>query len=326
MSCRRKSSGVYRVRKILKHKWGRVGWELMIDWEPIGKVVYEPTWEPARDVSEDLLEDYFGQLEMVDSIPVSTDLRPLVKMIRRRVSQQVAVAKTQCRPRQHQLPVEGLQLQELALAFLEVIRSPTKFYIWMGGDQSDIDRNHRKLPLLYTKDPSDGVETWQVNYEKMQHVAAFCSFHTFLGAMKAVGALRFNIGRESNIDYATLGLPFVFKASTNPRNKGIMDFQVEFIVCHGNGKFGTLTPPHLLKGMMKDPKHFNAVLNYVKTSLPGDHVLVRKGFKQLPDGTDTLPAALAVSDGEDSSDEGGAHRVDSSDEEGAHRVDSSDEE
>ena len=313
---RRKWKGFYRVRAIQAHKWSSNGWELKIDWEPNGKTTYEPSWEPVADVSADLVDDYFDKLEFAESMPVATDLRPLIKLTRRRVAQQVAVVKTQCRPRQHELPIDGLQLQDLALKFLDVIRSPTKFYVWMGGDLSDIDRNHRKLPLIYTKDPEDGVETWQVNYSKMQHVAAFSSFHTFLGATEAVGALRYSIGRESNIDYATLGLPLVFKASTT-RDEGIVKFTIQFIVCHGNGKYGTLTPPHLLKGMMKDQKGFNSVLEYVKTSLPGNHVLARKGFKRLAAGEDTLPDNIAVSDGEDSSDAEGAH-ADSSDDEGAH--------
>jgi hypothetical protein len=302
---RRQFEGFWGIHKILNHRWGSDGWELLIEWEPTRGKAWEPSWEFQKDVTDDILDEYFNELQLSESVVVETDLRPLVQLTRRRIAQQVAVSKTQCRPRMHELSIDGLQLYNLAINFLEIVRTPTKFYKWMGSEQGDV--KHRKLKLIYTKDPSDGVETWQVNYTKMQHVAAFAAFHTFLGAKKAVGAMRFDIGRTSNIDYACLGLPFVFKFSTKPCCPGVVDFKVEFIVCHGNGKFGTLTPPHLLKGMMRDPVEFNRVLSYVKNAIPRSHILARKGFARLPAGQDTLPSHVAVSDGEDSSE------VDSSD-------------
>ena len=46
---------------------------------------------------------------------------------------------------------------------------------------ADLDAASKPLPIEYTKDPSDGVECWQVNLLTMEQVAAFCALHSFLG-------------------------------------------------------------------------------------------------------------------------------------------------
>ena len=84
-------------------------------------------------MTDDILDEYFNELQLSESVVVETDLRPLVQLTRRRIAQQVAVSKTQCRPRMHELSIGGLQLYNLAINFLEIVRTPTKFYKWMGG-------------------------------------------------------------------------------------------------------------------------------------------------------------------------------------------------
>ena len=173
---------------------------------------------------------------------------------------------TKARARQHKVELEGLVLKDIVLAFLQLVRSPTTMYKWLNSEEGD-QSGHGKLPIIYTKDQANGVETWQVVYTPIKHVAAFCSFHSFMGHKEGVGALRYDIGRNSNIDYMVVGVPLSFKVMTT-RTSGIVKSVMQFNTCHGNGEFGTLTPPHMLRGMLKDEKHKTAVLEYVKKYLP----------------------------------------------------------
>ena len=90
-----------------------------------------------------------------------------------------------------------------------------------------------------------------------------------------------------------VGVPMSFKVMTT-RASGIVKSVMQFNTCHGNGMYGTLTPPHMLRGMLKEEKHKAAVIEYVKKYLPAAHPLVQKGFKRLPRGVDTVAREVAV--------------------------------
>ena len=61
--------------------------------------------------------------------------------------------------------------------------------------------------------------------------------------------------------------------------------------------------------MLKEEKHFNTAVRYVKKCLPAAHPLVAKGWKRLPAGAHSLSKKQAVPVGQwsdyDSSDEVG---------------------
>ena len=63
----------YRVKKIRRHRWGRDGWELLVDWENIGKKSFDASWVPHGDVTVDLIENYFAKLDLAESVGVTTD-------------------------------------------------------------------------------------------------------------------------------------------------------------------------------------------------------------------------------------------------------------
>eukprot|EP00966_Prymnesium_polylepis_P201413 4666823-Prymnesium_polylepis.1 len=45
-----------------------------------------------------------------------------------------------------------------------------------------------------------GYVTKTLKLKEMVHIAAFCSFERFIDQLKAIGALNFDIGRDSNVD------------------------------------------------------------------------------------------------------------------------------
>lgn len=293
-----------KVERIKAHKWTADGFKFQVVWQggPSRGVRWPDTWEPEKNITDDAREEYMTNIRLVDSKVVSVDIAPLVQLSRKNLAQAVAAAKTQCRPRVvsgFELP--GLVLVDLAEAFLEVVRNPWQLARYMGAHEDDSEPDRELLPVLTSKD-KQGVITKEVQYKKIEHVAAFLAFESFLGAHEGVGCLRYDIGRKSNEDYMVVAVPMVFKVSIDIRVKGTAATVVDYVTCHGNGKFGTLTPAGMTKGMMKEPKHFNRVLAYVKSKLPDAHGLAAKGWRELPAGSHTLPKHIAVPGCVDSSD------------------------
>mmetsp|Transcript_3424 Transcript_3424/g.8618 ORF Transcript_3424/g.8618 Transcript_3424/m.8618 type:complete len:175 (-) Transcript_3424:114-638(-) len=174
MAPKRMWTGVWKVDKILAHRWNENGFEFLVRWAGCkrkGKP-WEDSWE--RELSDDLKEHYFKSIELKESRMVTVDVRPLLAQTRKRVAAQVCAAKTQCRARVHYLTIEALTLRGLAIEFLELVHTPTLFYQWWSSTEDEQEHKYKKLPIHYYKDESDGVETWQVNYVKMAHVSAFC--------------------------------------------------------------------------------------------------------------------------------------------------------
>ena len=273
----------------MARRWGDGGFEYLVEWAPMDNGdPWDDTWEPENFISKALLDAYKSKLAL--SKMVTVDVAPLVHLVRKKVAHAVATAKTQCRPREHDMPLECLALQVIALAFLELVRSPTAFSL-MDCKEGE-GGGHLKLPLLHTID-EDGVETWQVDYLTMEHVGAFCAFQSFLNKNQGVGALRYEIGRDSNTDYMVVGVPMCFKVSAN-RKTGVVSSSVEFVTCYGNGMYGTLEKPHQYEGMLLESKHFNSVLAYAKKYLPPYHTLAKKGWKELPGGVHTMAADVSV--------------------------------
>ena len=95
----------------------------------------------------------------------------------------VAIAKTQCRPRIHFLPIDMLNLQPLGMAFLDVVQFPGKLLL-------STNKSQRKIPIKETKG-KDGIHSYSVTYDKIEDVAAFCQFEHHMSSQSAKGALRF---------------------------------------------------------------------------------------------------------------------------------------
>jgi hypothetical protein len=275
------------------HRWVETGFEFLVQWEPKRNgTPWEDSWEPEKNIHHELIESYFDGIALREKRMVTINISPLVHFTREKVAQTTALARTQCRPREHILALEYFTFEKLAMEFLEMVRSPSVFNRWINSS-ADEESEHPKLPLVYTKDPKDGVETYQVNYTTIEQVAAFCSFHSFMSYREGVGALRFSIGRSSNSDFMVVGVPMCFKVSLN-RGTDLASTSLEFCTNHGNGMFGTLTHPPMVCGMMREVRHFNRVLAYAKAHLPATHPLARKGWKLLPSGVHTLAACVAV--------------------------------
>ena len=288
VACRRKLPKQLAVEDILAHEWTADGFKFFIKWAGVKRngEAYDNTWEPVSGVGDGLVDDYFARIEQTEKMEVTADISPLVNQARRMVKERLTTGKTKCRPRVHEVPLEGITLKAVAMAFLEIVRRPRN--VWLRCSAETRDKTAKPLPIEYTKDPTDGVECWQVNLTTMEQVAAFCALHSFLGCREGVGCMRFDIGRPSNVEIMFVGVPMVFKVIGN-RGEGLVTTTMTFPTLWVNGTWGTLTPPGQVSGMLREPVHFNAALAYAKKFLPPAHPLAQKGWKRMPGGMHTLP-------------------------------------
>mmetsp|Transcript_25914 Transcript_25914/g.62631 ORF Transcript_25914/g.62631 Transcript_25914/m.62631 type:complete len:131 (+) Transcript_25914:129-521(+) len=120
MAPKRMWTGVWKVDKILAHRWNENGFEFLVRWAGCKRkgTPWEDSWE--RELSDDLKEHYFKSIELKESRMVTVDVRPLLAQTRKRVAAQVCAAKTQCRAHVHCLTIEALTLRGLASTAYEV--------------------------------------------------------------------------------------------------------------------------------------------------------------------------------------------------------------
>ena len=210
---------------------------------------------------------------------VTVDIGPLLQKVRASVARAVSAAQEATFGEMHEVPVECLCLQEMAMAFLELISNPWAF----EGSVKE-----REPLTIVTKN-----ETHFVTYKNMEAIGEFCRFQDFVSGTGAVGALRYNTGRKSNRDAVVVGLPLKF--AYKPHSSGIGTFAVHFPTVRVNGMYGITRGPHMVKGMLKEPEHLRSVVMYVSEHLPRFHPLIQKGWPAAATGADWgLPDEVAV--------------------------------
>ena len=265
----------WKVECILWHRVGTDGeLEYLIKWKDIdpdtGKK-YEPSYQPDADVSDDLIDSYLKAHAAMNKRMVRVDILPAVENMRRTAAQAVAIDKTRAEPLVHHVPCPVVSLEPLALAVLKLLAE-------RGGTRS--------TPLEIQEGASDKYceKTLVVTYTNMTQVAAFCNFEHFIGADKAVGALRFDIGRTSNFEISCVAFPLRFQVSYNKHTPGLVTFEIVFPTVRFNGAYGTPEHPQLNEShvLRKEPAALGRVVHYVKTNLPKCHPLVGKGWTALP--------------------------------------------
>ena len=105
-----------------------------------------------------------------------------------------------------------------------------------------------------------------------------------MSSESAKGALRFNIGRDSNKDMVCVGMPLEFLFSLNNAIAGLGSFTISFPKVHINGAYGKVQlPPYVKKStaMLKQQKNINLRVDYIKQTIPEEHPLVAKGWSEL---------------------------------------------
>ena len=260
----------YPVKDLRGHRKAKGGGiELLVRWHGKNKETNKPwddSFEPEVGVADDLIDEYFARVRSVESKVVPrVDVRPLFHLARRSLAHAVCLDITRAEPMEHDVPIDALSLEALAIPFLEMVAARA------GGLAID------------THYDSDGTMNKQVALKKMARIADFCVFEHLVDGAKAYGAMRYDIGRTTNKEISVVGPPLVFTASFNRKLDGVVSFSVRFPTVRINGASGGPTPPQLpTSHMLKRASVMDQVVQYVKDNLPSTHGLVGKGWTALP--------------------------------------------
>jgi len=205
----------------------RGGNEYLVAWEGSDEEghPWPDSWEPAINCTQGLIDSYHSMLSSRlerKVTEVTVDISPLLQKVRASMARAVCAAQEASFGEMHEVPIEALCLEPLAMAFLEMIGKPWAF------DGSVIDRE--PLPVE-TKN-----ETHFVTYKDMEAIGEFCNFQDFMSDTGAIGALRYNTGRKSNKDAVVVGLPLQFAYKPHP--SGIGTFAMRFPTVRVNGMYG----------------------------------------------------------------------------------------
>ena len=135
------------------------------------------------------------------------------------------------------------------------------------------------LQPQYMHEPHGDEVTYELQIKDPSAVGDFCAFEKFLPEKTAMGALRYNLGRASNLDFVVVS-PINMFFTDNKLQEGMVTFKVEFSTTKGNGITGVMTPPHLgenSKNPLKTASYRNNLLAYAKNNMPRTHALFKNG-------------------------------------------------
>lgn len=104
-----------------------------------------------------------------------------------------------------------------------------------------------------TAQDDESYETSEVILTEMDEIAEFCAFEQHFTAKKASGAIRYDIGRDSNKDLQLVAPPLIFSMVRDRVVPGIVSFIIKFHTVHINGltgqpAFGMHTPRGCSRG------------------------------------------------------------------------------
>lgn len=264
----------YRVTKLLGHrKSSKKGIEYLVRWWGCdeNKKQWDDTWEPEENVGDGNIEEYEAKLNLVESKKISVDVKPALQAVRKTIAQTLAIDKTRLEPLQHDIALDMLALEPLAMSILEMVAA-------LGAAKGG-------KPLeIATTISQDNKVVKTVTYNEMWQVDKFCAFQHFLDAEKAIGAIRYNVGQASNKEISCVSIPMRFSVTYNRSIPGLVTTEVHFPTMRFNGAYGTPTPPQTLSDThkLKNENYMDTVVAYVKDTLPSSHPLVGKGWTQLP--------------------------------------------
>lgn len=177
----------FKVKRIHGIRVGPKEKEYLVEWkdkQPDGSD-FDLTWQPAHNLTKDLVIAADNKFALQLSMVVPVDIAPLVMGARATFATVVRIAKTQCRPRIHKFTLEMFRCISFVQPFFDMCKR-------LAGDGAEQLNSH------------------QFRLSTMSSVAKLLQFDYFICKEKAIGALRFEIGRASNHDMMCVGVPILF--------------------------------------------------------------------------------------------------------------------
>lgn len=278
--------GWFKIRKIkdVQTVDGKRYW--LIAWDGVdesGKA-WPDSWEPTACVTEEAIEEYTTAQAAVWQHRLDIDIGPAQMLVQRKIAAVV---------------MGDAEVQEQSAAFGHVHDQEIKELAWSDISSYVIDRMRERYPAA-RYDECFNVQTQKDVQElrlEVEDAGDFCDFgnpEIVKESASGINSLRMKKGRKSNQDVAVVAVIKIKRFFSKKQPRGFSTTVVEFHTCHVNGATGRLTPPHLVKGLLKQEPYLERVRSYVRKVLPDSHILAKKGFKQLEPHIQALPLNVAV--------------------------------
>ena len=113
------------VKRLKQHRLLGSNLQYLVEWDGLDhhEQPWPDTWEFEANIGSFHLNAYTRRLTSIESKMVLVNLKPVrVLYAQKSVAHTVAIAKIQCMPRIHFLPIDMLNLQPLGMAFLGIVQ------------------------------------------------------------------------------------------------------------------------------------------------------------------------------------------------------------
>ena len=203
---------------------------------------WEPSYEPTRNISADLIHDYVTDGKERLARTISIDTRPLDTFVQRRMAMQTMKETNASFGQAHEFELEALSLRDVA-----------EHYINMIAKKYDLE-----VKREYLKSNKSTLVEIRLNTPEM--VGDFCSFELFAPAGTASKSLRFSLGRQQCVDVSIVGVIWLRFYDDCKMTPGCVQFMLEYQTAWVNGSDGNIVGPHLgeqSQSPLKDPGYIN---------------------------------------------------------------------
>jgi len=269
--------GIKATRTVGGKRWWLCVWEGS---DANGKA-HPDSWEPTANVTEKAIADFTAEEREHVKRSISVDVRGLDSLVQRTVSSAMLASLHTEESGSgfgiiHKTPLPALSLKDIADYAIDQI----------------VERFGIEAQEVYFPDAK--VTRREVCLYEPQMISDFCSFETFMPAREGFGSMRFG-GRKHDMDGVVVGL-VKLRYDTTAHTPGCVTPEIEFHTCNLNGRYGYLTPPHLLTGYLKYEQNLTTLRQWVRANLPRSHPLIAAGWHQLAAGVHALSDPVAVPD------------------------------
>ena len=250
-----------------------------------GQQEYWPdSWEPTANVSESAINEYTTEVKARKEKKINflIDPTPLEFLGQRKVAGVVmgdanalADETNTSFGAVHELTLPELSLPELSEWYFEKQRDR-----FPGAAYSELF------------DKATRVLTKELRISEPEHVGDWCDFERFLKEGTGRRNIRYKLGRKNNLDAAAVAVIKIMLL--NNKADGLLTVVLKIDTVHVNGIYGYVTPPHQVRGLLKDVNFKRKVIKYLRENMPRKHNLIVKGWHRLPYTTEALNARVAV--------------------------------
>lgn len=245
----------YKVRavKAMKTEKGKRWW--LVAWESIEGTVFDDSWEPTKNLSEDLMLDFRNNEKEKLERTISVDSRPLDSLVQRSVATAVVKNPDDSFGHTHAIEIGALALADLAEHYMYLQSVATTYNVRIKEEY----------------DPKSKVVTRELRLTVPEDVGEFCSFEK-LYSQKAIKHVRYTGDRAQNVDLIVVGI-IMLRTLTNKRTPGLVTTEAEVHTIWVNGASGVGVGPHLTTGFITLDSNLQAAVAHARSIIPSSHPL-----------------------------------------------------